>query len=134
MKTYIIDDDQLSIFLTKTLLVLEGEVQQISTFLSGSEALEALHACDEDDIPKVIFLDLNMPVMDGWNFLDALAPLNQRLSKKCSIYILTSSLDVSDTERMKDYPFVSGLIHKPIKSDDISLIYSHYPLLERGIR
>lgn len=129
MRTFIIDDDQLSLFLTKTLLVLEGKAQDISVFLSASEALQALSLCDDTNFPEVIFLDLNMPIMDGWDLLDALTPLNLRLSKKCSIYILTSSLDISDTDRIKDYPIVSGLIHKPIKGVDIDLVYSQYPLV-----
>lgn len=122
MRIFIIDDDHLSIFLTKNILALDDVTHDISTFLSGEEALEALQACSEDSLPEIIFLDLNMPIMDGWDFLTALAPLTPELCKGCSIFILTSSLDVSDTARLKDYPFVSGLLHKPIRSEDLALI------------
>lgn len=124
MKIFIIDDDHLSIFLSKNMLIMEDATLDIKTFLSGAEALDALFASDEDSIPEVMFLDLNMPIMDGWGFLDALAPLKCRLRERCSIYILTSSLDTSDTARLQDYPFVTGLIHKPIKSEDIDIIFS----------
>lgn len=53
-------------------------------------------------------------------------PLQPKLSNRCSIYILTSSLDLSDTVRMKDYPIVSDLIHKPIKSGDIQFKFFQY--------
>lgn len=77
MKAFIIDDDYLSIFVTKNVLALSNVIHDVKAFLSGAEALEALHACSDDNIPEIIFLDLNMPVMDGWEFLDALAPSNQ---------------------------------------------------------
>ncbi|RDV15007.1 response regulator [Pontibacter diazotrophicus] len=124
MKIFIIDDDHLSIFLSRNMLAIEDATLDIKTFLSGAEALEVLFASDEDNIPEVMFVDLNMPIMDGWGLLDALSPLEYRLREKCSIYILTSSLDTSDTDRLQNYPFVSGLIHKPIKSEDIELIFS----------
>lgn len=122
MRIYIVDDDQLSIFLTKNMLALEDLTHDVCTFLSGKEALEALNAADVNSIPDILFLDLNMPMMDGWEFLNALAPLTQVVCKKCSIYVLTSSLDISDINRLKDYPFVSGLLHKPIRSEDINRV------------
>lgn len=122
MRIYIIDDDTSSIFLTENMLALEDVTHDISTFLSAHEALESLQTGNEDDIPELMFVDLNMPIMDGWDFLNALAPIAPTLSERCSIYILTSSLDISDTHRLKDYPFVSGLIHKPIRSEDINLV------------
>lgn len=122
MKIYVIDDDHLSTFVTLNMLALEDATYDISTFLSANEALEALQEVNEAEIPELIFVDLNMPIMDGWDFLDALAPLAPRLRERCSIYILTSSLDISDTNRLKDYPFVSGLIQKPIRSEDINFV------------
>ncbi|GAB3537177.1 response regulator [Pontibacter brevis] len=126
MKIFIIDDDHLSIFLTRNMLDLEGTTHTIQTFLSASAALGVLHACTDDTIPDLIFLDLNMPLMDGWDFLEALAPLHEKLDQKCSLYILTSSLDISETNRMQDYPVVTGLLHKPITSEDIQLVFNQF--------
>ncbi|MEJ8804260.1 response regulator [Pontibacter sp. H249] len=128
MRIFLIDDDRLSIFLTESMLALEGLTHKTKSYYSAEEALEALSSGGDDTIPNLIFLDLNMPVMDGWAFLDALAytQLNLKIQKKCRIYILTSSLDLSDTLRTKEYPLVSGLIHKPIKSEDIEFIFSQY--------
>ncbi|MBF9251675.1 response regulator [Pontibacter sp. 172403-2] len=123
MEVFIIDDDELSLFLTENMLLLEDETLGIKGFLSGAEALEALSS---DGIPDLIFLDLNMPVMDGWGFLDALTPLAPGLRKSCNIYILTSSLAPSDAARITKYPFVAGLIHKPIESDELRTIFSQH--------
>lgn len=134
MKTYIVDDDSLSIFLTKTTLMLENATLDIKDFLSGTEALEALQSGGKDAIPDILFLDLNMPGMDGWEFLDAIEPLIPELYDRCSIYILTSSLDTSDTVKIKDYSIVSGLIHKPISSEDIELVFSQHILSGKNSR
>src|SRR5687768_1494672 len=119
MKTYIIDDDDMSIFLTKHCLTQAGFPGIISSFLSAEEALSTIVAEMPTTIPWVIFLDLNMPGMSGWEFLDELAPYKQQLLGRCHIYILTSSLDISDTAKSQEYELVRGLIHKVIKLEDI---------------
>lgn len=67
----------------------------------------------------MVFLGLNMPVMNGWEFLDALAPYEQELRGSCHIYILTSSLALADLEKSKRYNLVAGLIHKLLDSGEI---------------
>ena len=125
MKTYLIDDDDLGIYLTEQLLRAEGFSNCISTFQSAVDALETLVKEKKVAAPDVVFLDLNMPVMNGWEFLDALTPYQQELQGRCHIYILTSSLALSDMEKAKEYNLVAGLIHKPIDSEEIRAIRSH---------
>jgi CheY-like chemotaxis protein len=125
MKVFIIDDDELSTFLTKHWLVREGLCEEVQAFISAEEALATLQQCPDLLLPQVIFLDLNMPVMSGWEFLDALAPERERLKDRIRIYILTSSLDLHDEARSKDYDLVAAFIHKPIKPEDIQLIRFH---------
>lgn len=113
MHTIIIDDDSLSIYISEQVLCLAG-LAQVSTFLSADEALTFLTQNLPSNVPDIIMLDLNMPVMDGWDFLEALGPYEQQLLGRCHIYILTSSLDLADTERSQNYALVSGLLHKPL--------------------
>lgn len=122
MKTFIIDDDTISIYLTRHILKVAGLPGEICTFLSAEEALHDIIRALPTNLPQLIFLDLNMPAMDGWEFLDALAPYKDHLLDHCRIYILTSSLDVSDTAKAKDYALVYGLIHKPIEQEDVQAI------------
>lgn len=123
MKTYLIDDDNLAICLTKHLLRAEGFSNCICTFQSAQEALDKLVG-KKQRVPQVVFLDLNMPMMDGWQFLDALAPYRDALRGNCPIYILTSSLALVDLEKSRHYELVSGLIHKPLDRGEIRAIYA----------
>ena len=125
MKTYLIDDDYLAIYLTEHLLRAEGFSNCICTFRSASEALDKLVG-KKQRVPQIVFLDLNMPTMDGWQFLDALAPYQDSLLGNCHIYILTSSLALQDLEKSKQYDLVAGLIHKPLDSEEIRAIQSQF--------
>ena len=124
MKILIIDDEQVSIFIALRMLSLNKLSGNVHAFLSAQEALNSIEKCLIKDVPDVILLDLNMPVMNGWEFLDALAPKWASLMNKCRIYVLTSSLDYLDKIRADEHPMISGLIHKPIKSEDIKLLLS----------
>lgn len=126
MKTYLIDDDSLAIYLTELLLRAEGFSNSICTFQSAEEALRTLVAEKKEAVPEVVFLDLNMPAMDGWQFLDALAPYEDELRGNCHIYILTSSLALADLEKSKHYDLVAGLVHKPLDSEEIRAIQSQF--------
>ena len=122
MKTYLIDDDHMAIFLARHLLQSEGFSTAISAFESAEAALAELLAHEPEDLPRVIFLDLNMPVMNGWQFLEALAPHAATLRGRCYIYILTSSLALADLEKSKRYQLVEGLIHKPLERGELRAI------------
>jgi CheY-like chemotaxis protein len=124
MKTFIIDDDPLSLFLAESTLRLEKFSTLIYTFESAEKALEALLQQGLQQVPVVIFLDLNMPVLNGWQFLDALTPYHSQLQGRCHIFVLTSSLAVTDLEKAKTYNLVTRLIHKPLDSAEIQAIWA----------
>ncbi|MBD2769077.1 response regulator [Hymenobacter sp. BT664] len=122
MDVLLIDDDSIGVFLTERLLKREGFTKNIASYSSAEAALSFLQQAEPDHLPQVIFLDLNMPVMDGWDFLEALKPQEEQLLGRCFIYILTSSLAHSDAERIVDFPLVAGLIHKPLDSRQIQAV------------
>ncbi len=91
-------------------------------FNNGKDALDSLSplVVSGENVPDVILLDLNMPIMDGWQFLDEFIKI--KTNKKILIYIVSSSIDPADTEKAKKYESVSNFIVKPITVDNLKNI------------
>ncbi|ABZ95871.1 Receiver protein of a two-component response regulator [Leptospira biflexa serovar Patoc strain 'Patoc 1 (Ames)'] len=117
-KVYLIEDDAVTTFLIKTLMEKFSFASEILTYSNGAEALDALQKAIE--FPELLFLDLNMPIMDGWQFLETI----QNIPKfsKIPTYILTSSVDPSDKSKSVTYPNVVGYLTKPLSKKDLSTI------------
>lgn len=132
MQTLLVDDDPTVIFLVKRLFQHEGFAESLTTFLSPVEALAFLRQqAPLGALPQVILLDLNMPVLNGWEFLDALQPLQEQLRDQSLVYILTSSLAPTDTRQAQDSDLVAGLLHKPLDRHEIQAIKAR--VLEQGL-
>lgn len=122
MLTYLIDDDIISLYLAEHVLLLEDFDSDIQLFQTAEAALNALVEHLPTRVPQVIFLDLNMPLMDGWGFLQALEPYVSVLQQRCRIYILTSSLLLEDTVQAQQYPLVAGVLCKPLDATEVQAI------------
>ena len=91
MDFVLIDDEPITLFLNKKLFQLEGLSDEVIAFDDPEEALEFLQQqLSSGQVPQVIFLDLNMPKISGWDFLRALEPYKEQLQAKLLIYLLTS--------------------------------------------
>jgi CheY-like chemotaxis protein len=122
MRTYLIDDDMISLYLAEQVLQLEDFATDMQLFSTAEAALHSLVQHLPSQVPQVIFLDLNMPTMDGWGFLQALEPYVPVLQHRCHIYILTSSLVLADTVRAQDYSLVAGVLNKPLDIAEVQAI------------
>lgn len=123
MNFILIDDEPITLFITKQLFKHEGLSDEVIAFDDPEEALEFLQRhIAAGQVPQVILLDLNMPKISGWDLLMALGPYNEQLKANCLIYLLTSSLDPSDIARAKEHPQVKELIHKPLDKHKIKRI------------
>ena len=126
MQTLLVDDDSISIFLTEKLFQREGFSQGLRSFQSPEQALSyVLRAAEQQQLPDVILLDLNMPVLNGWDFLAALQPYETQLAGRCFIYILTSSLSPTDKVRSQSISLVTDFIAKPLDGPQIQVIQAH---------
>lgn len=121
-KIYIIDDDDISVYLTSLVLEEAGFAGEIHTYASADDALDELPLHAGAVMPDLILLDLNMPVKSGWDFLEVLRPHEKSLKGKLDVFILTSSIAVSDKNRSQNYPLVRGFIHKPLDDTSLSMI------------
>ncbi|MAM18805.1 MAG: response regulator [Christiangramia sp.] len=105
-KIFLVDDQPIANFITKKLLEVEGFDGEVRDFTDSTEAFEYLSNEDE----SLIFLDLNMPVMSGWDFLEEL----QKRNIKHQVIILSSSTSQFDIQKAKLYPDVLQYVVKPM--------------------
>ena len=108
---FLVDDDPINNLINKRLLGKIGISENIVEFLEGEEALDKLNDFDPQ-LSLLIFLDINMPVLNGWEFLDKYLELYGHRSDK--IVILSSSIDYQDRFKAQGYEIVSGFLEKPL--------------------
>ena len=117
----LVDDDDISVFLTTKIIEQTNLVDLIKVFGNGLDAINFLkeNKNNVDALPDIILLDLNMPIMNGWQFLEKYNKLNPTIGKKITIYICSSSISPDDITRAKTISEVSDYIIKPITKDKL---------------
>jgi CheY-like chemotaxis protein len=112
----LVDDDKVFQLTASRTLKAAQLSDKILQFDNGEEALDFLrnHARESDTLPDYIFLDINMPFVDGWMFLDDYAHLKTNLSKPIEIYMVSSSIDPRDMDRARQNVNVREYIIKPV--------------------
>lgn len=118
---FIVDDDKLFVFLTKKTIQVTNLVANITEFGDGLAAMEYLKqiAGNNQLLPDIIFLDLSMPVMDGWEFLEEYSSLEPIFDKKIKLYVFSSSISPHDIERAKYFKVVTDFIIKPLAKEKV---------------
>ena len=115
----LVDDDKVFQLTSSRTLRAANLTNKILQFENGEEALQFLkeHAAETDTLPDYIFLDINMPYVDGWMFLEDYATLKLNLKKEISIYMVSSSIDPRDVNRAKQDKNVREYIIKPVSRE-----------------
>lgn len=124
----IIDDDKIYVNLVKKIIEIKRLSENLLIYKNGKEALDYFrlvmeNVTDEEKLPDIIFLDLNMPVMDGWEFLSEFIKIKNKLNKKITLYVVSSSIDPRDLERAKSFNMVTDYLIKPIELKKFEQIF-----------
>lgn len=118
----LVDDDEINNFISVKLIKKIMLNTEIKTCLNGKFAIDLLSgikATEPDKMPDYILLDINMPIMNGWEFLEEYDRLNIDTAGKTKIYIISSSVFNNDIVKAKSYPVVRDFISKPLSVDKI---------------
>jgi CheY-like chemotaxis protein len=122
---YVIDDDKIYHFLLKNLFKQNG-IEVVSTFfVNGSDAIDYIKKnTGEEILPDLILLDVNMPIMNGWQFLEEFGKISKDLTKTPTIYMISSSNNEVDINKSKEFDgAVKGYFLKPICKEDLDKIF-----------
>ena len=128
----LIDDDEPTNFLNRMTLEQVGCARQIRIVQSGQDALDFLmHQGKYEQVqdcphPDLIFLDINMPAMDGWEFLEKYRQLSTTQKASIVMIMLTTSLNPDDEQRALSIPEINGFENKPLKADRLKEILENY--------
>ena len=115
----LVEDDPITIMVCDRIITMSSFAESVISCENGKFAIDHLKglAAKNLDIPEIIFLDINMPVMNGWDFLEELEQIKSSFSKVPRIYILSSTVDPEDYKRAKEYNAVVDFISKPLSKE-----------------
>jgi CheY-like chemotaxis protein len=110
-RVLLIDDDPIQNMINSKLMMRSGFCSEVAISTNGKEALDKLNE-DKDGLPDIIFLDINMPIISGWDFLELISP--ESLGRLPRIFMLTSSISPDDIRRSESHPYVKSYLTKPL--------------------
>lgn len=126
VNVFVVDDDDIYQFTIGITLKNISAVNNIRSFSDGAKALEHLltHQNTNDELPDIILLDINMPVMDGFQFMEEFTELLPKISKNIKVYMVSSSMDPKDIKKVERIEAISDYLIKPVNANQIKEILS----------
>ena len=126
LQILIIDDDEINNFIAAKLIDKIPPKAVVNTCLNGQVGLDFVKSKlqNQEEMPDIIFLDINMPVMNGWEFLEEFEKIKDQINKKISINMLSSSVYNDDINKAETFNTVNKFISKPLTVDKIQELYN----------
>jgi len=120
----VIDDSKLDCFIAEKIIRNTGRSENIRSYLDGAEALEYIKntPISGDKTKTVLIVDIQMPVMNGFEFVEAFEKFPQELQDNYIIFVLSSSINENDLNRVRNYPSVKHFLNKPLTSNTLSAL------------
>ena len=133
-KVMVIDDNEIDRYIANRNITKYDFAEEVITMESSRGALSFLGSLKDtpDQLPQLIFLDIRMPEIDGFGFLEEYEKLPDSVKQNCIIMMLTTSLNPTDHERAANNPYVSKFLNKPLDKDKIDLLISDLDELKRA--
>ncbi|MEZ4827525.1 MAG: response regulator [Bacteroidia bacterium] len=114
----LVDDNEIDNIINEKIIEANSFADNILVFQTGQDALDYLAANqdNEDQLPEIVFLDINMPIMDGFQFLEDFEKFSEKVLEKCKIIMLSSSISPKDIDRAASSRFVKKYLNKPLNA------------------
>ncbi|MDT8416111.1 MAG: response regulator [Flavobacteriaceae bacterium] len=125
---HIIDDVEMDLYISNYVIERNWERSIVQKFPDGLQAIDYLHQHKglPEKLPDVILLDINMPRMNGFEFLEAFQHFPDSVLRKCKIFVLSSTFDPLEISKAQNHPSVKSFIEKPISLEKLELIKRIY--------
>jgi CheY-like chemotaxis protein len=125
-KVWVIDDAKLDSIIIKLSIQKIHHDAEVKLISSGREAIDGLvklAGIEARELPNMLFLDLEMPGMSGWEFLEQFKALNIESLRRIQVYIVSGTISPADVKKSLSDPFVANYFHKPIGLDTLRSIF-----------
>jgi CheY-like chemotaxis protein len=118
----IIDDSRLDCFIAEKIIQNSGTYSGVKSYMEATDAYEAIKSGDigDDSVITIIILDIQMPVMNGFQFVDVFEQLPKDVQSKFAIFLFSSSINENDKNRLGNYPSIIRFYSKPISKDTVA--------------